>query len=132
MCITYRLYTKRAFRCQGTALASPPPSEAQDDRLHLYAIGARSERDAILTPQRELQPLQAAQPRAVRRATPPRRGPHPVVPFAGKPLWKQDATPDMEGRERHRPLAPGAVHRAGYAPARAVLLHQRAVHALVR
>src|SRR5260370_42081504 len=109
MCITYRLYTKRAFRCQGTALASPPPSEAQDDRLHLYAIGARSERDAILTPQRELQPLQTAQPRAVRRAAPPRRGAHPVVPFAGKPLWKQDATPATPGPERQPRPTPGAV-----------------------
>src|SRR2546425_7128477 len=87
--------------------------------LHFRTIAARCARDALLAPQRELQSLHPVEARTVSATAPPRRGSHPVVPFAGEPLREQDATADGERGEWQGSLAPRAVHGQRCGPARA-------------
>src|SRR6266699_602627 len=102
-----------------------PELESERDPFDLHAVTAGFGRDAVLTPQRQLQPLHVLEPRAVRGTTAPVRRSPPVIPLARESFRQQHAAACRELREWNGALTPGAVHRYRRRPAGAVILHQR-------
>src|SRR5437899_12362861 len=94
--------------------------EPERDPFDLHAVTAGFSRDAVLTPQRELQPLHVLEPRAVGGAATPVRRSHPVVPLTGEPFWQQHATARPELGERNHLLTPSNVHLDCHVPSRTV------------
>jgi uncharacterized protein (DUF1697 family) len=67
---------------------------------------------AVLTPERELQPLQMVKPGPIRLVAASFRRPHPVAPLTRKPLRQEHPPTDGESGERDRPLGRGSVVRS--------------------
>src|SRR5437773_12443562 len=99
-----------------------PALESERDPFDLHAVIARFGRDAVLAPQRELQPLQMLRPQVVAAAAASSGRPDPIVPLAGESFGQQDTTPDAELVEPNDLVRPGAVPDHGTGPAAAVVV----------